>query len=67
MNPSKIYLSRNDLLNIIEVLDENKVNEFELIYESGSGIGYMVAIEFGYEINNRHVTVRVNTTDEGTW
>lgn len=66
--PTKITLTKADIDIINEIIDENNlVCAFDIVYTSGSGIGYCVDIEFSKEINGREAIVRIPVTGVENW
>lgn len=66
--PTKITLTKADIDIINEIIDENNlVCAFDIVYTSGSGIGYCVDIEFPKEINGREAIVRIPVTGVENW
>ena len=65
---TKITLTKTDIDIINEIIDENNlVCAFDIIYNSDSGIGYTVDIEFPKEINGREAIVRIPVTGVDNW
>lgn len=65
---AEIYTKKEDLLNLIKILDENQIDGIvKLIYDNNSGIGSTLDVEFDFNLNGRLVTVRANITDESNW
>lgn len=65
---AKIYTKKEDLVNLIKILDENQIDGIvKLIYNNNSGIGSTLDVEFDFNLNGRLVTVRANVTDQSNW
>lgn len=62
-----IHLLKNELQTINEIVNENDLNDFTLIIENSSGIGYTLDVEFEMELNGRTVKVRVPVTGVENW
>jgi len=68
MMSAKIYTKKEELLNLIKILDENQIDGVvKLIYNNNNGIGSTLDVEFDFNLNGRLVTVRANVTDESNW
>lgn len=65
---NEIYITKKEIDLILEVMKENDVQgAIKLIYDSSSGIGSTLDMEFDHELHGRSVTVRTNITDSGDW
>jgi len=65
---TRFYINPTEIDIIKKVIEENNVKwAFELIHESGSGIGSTLDIEFDSVLNGREVKVRVPITTEENW
>jgi hypothetical protein len=66
---NKITLTARELMEIVDIVKCNSITEesFVLIQHGSSGIGYVLDMEFPYELNNMNVTVRANITNEVDW
>lgn len=66
--PTKITLTKADLDIINKIVEENNiVGAFDIVYTSGSGIGYCVDLEFPADINGREATIRIPVTGVESW
>ena len=65
---NEIYITKEELELVLQVIKENRVEGVvKLIYDSSSGIGSIIDMEFDYMLNNRPVTIRTNITDSDSW
>ncbi len=65
---NRIFTNKQELLEVIKILEENKVEDVvELIYDNESGIGSTLDVEFGFVLNNRTVSVRVSVIGVENW
>lgn len=60
-------LRKDELETINEIVNELGIQEFELIFDNSSGIGYFLDLEYQTVLNNRNVTVRVSVTGVDKW
>lgn len=64
---NKIFLQKQDLNSINEIVQENNIEKFELLYDNGNGIGYILYLEFETVINKRNAFVRIPVVTEDNW
>lgn len=65
---TKITLTKTDIDIIKEIIDENAiVSAFDVVYTSGSGIGYCIDLEFPKDINGREAIIRIPVTGVENW
>lgn len=63
-----MYLNRKDLEKIQEVLNKfQEVDHFELIQESGSGIGTVTEMLFNMEVNGYNGQFRIEIQGVEDW
>lgn len=63
----RIYITRREIDIISEILTENEIDYLYLDYNSDSGIGYTLDIEYDTYINDRKAIVRIPITDDENW
>ena len=64
----EIYISPQEMLIIQKVIDENNITQsFKLIYDSSSGIGSTLDIEFDTDIHGREASIRIPITGVENW
>ena len=65
---NEIYITKEELEKVLEVIKENQVEgAVKLMYDSSSGIGSTIDMEFDHILNNRPVVIRTNITDVDNW
>lgn len=63
-----IYLHRDDIVEILEVLKDFKdVQTFKLIHDNSSGIGSTVMIEFPHILEGREVSITACISSVENW
>lgn len=63
----KIFLHKEDLKIINDIVKENDIKKFELCYENSSGIGYALYLEYETTMKNREVLVRIPIVSVENW
>lgn len=63
----RIYVTRREIQIISEILAENEVDYIYLDYNSDSGIGYTLDVEYDTYINDRKAIVRIPITNDEDW
>lgn len=63
----KIYLDKRDLDAINEIVKENNIEKFQLIYDEGGGIGYLLSLEYQTTIKKRDAVVRFPIVTVEDW
>ena len=58
---------KDELQTINEIVNENDLNDFTLVFDNSSGIGYTLDVEFEMELNGRNVKVHVPVTGVENW
>ena len=65
---NEIYITPTELSIIQEVINENNVAcSFKLVYDSSSGIGSTLDMEFDADIHGRLATIRIPITGSENW
>jgi len=62
-----INMKLADLTIINQIVHENDIDAFRLIYTNSSGIGYTIDLEYATTINNRASTVRIPVCGHMDW
>ena len=62
-----IPMNSRDLTAIKTIVDEFQIDNFELIYDGSSGIGYTLDISFSHVLNERVVTTTVEVVTSDSW
>lgn len=62
-----ITLNRADIRELLKTLEKFDVDSFELIKTDGSGIGYVLDIEYATRLQDATVTVRVPVVGVDSW
>ena len=62
-----INMNLADLTIINQIVKENSLDAFRLIYTNSSGIGYTIDLEYDTTINNRESTVRIPVCGSENW
>lgn len=64
----EIYITPIELSIIQEVIDENNIaGPFKLVYDSSSGIGTTLDMEFDTDRHGRLATIRIPITGAENW
>ena len=63
----RIYVTRREIQIISEILAENEVDYIYLDYNSDSGIGYTLDVEYDTYIHDRKASVRIPITNDEDW
>lgn len=65
---TRITMTKTDLNIINKIVEENNiVCAFDIVYTSGSGIGYCIDLEFPADINGREAIIRIPVTGVENW
>jgi hypothetical protein len=65
---TSIVINRTDLDVIQRIIEENDiVGAFTLHYETGSGIGYCLDLEFDTEVHGRLAKISIPVANEDNW
>jgi hypothetical protein len=65
---TKIMMNSADLEIINKVVEENAITQnFCIIYNNNSGIGYTLDLQFTTEVNGREATVTIPICGEENW
>jgi hypothetical protein len=62
-----ISLNITDLERINKVCSKFNVKYFKLIQQSESGIGYILTLEFPFQLNDEMISARIVISDEKDW
>lgn len=61
-------ITRKELNKIQEALDKfPDVNDFEILQDGSSGIGYILSIKFDYKLNDVDANVEIVITGVESW
>jgi hypothetical protein len=64
----EIHINADELAIIQKIIEENGIKyAVKLIYNSGSGIGSTLDVEFDTEVNGREATIRIPVTGVENW
>lgn len=64
----KFYMTPQEIDIITQIIKENDIKSaFEIIHNTGGGIGYTLDIEFEDEVNGRWATIRIPVTTVENW
>lgn len=65
---TKIMMNSADLEIINKIVEENSITQnFWLIYNNASSIGYTLDLEFTTDVNGREATVTIPICGEENW
>jgi len=65
--PNKIFLTKQDIETISQIIRDNDLTNFEISQDCGSGIGRITNMEFEYNLHGRYAMVRININDQSDW
>jgi hypothetical protein len=63
----RIYVTKREIDIISKIISESEIDYLYLDYNSDSGIGYTLDIEYDTYINDRKAIVRIPITNDEDW
>lgn len=63
-----MYLCREEVVKILEIMDKfPAAGAFELLQDTGSGIGSVTTLTVSTEINKQHGEFKIVISDQENW
>lgn len=64
---TQIHLLKTELQIINEIVNENNLTDFTIVFNNSSGIGYTIDVEFDLDLNGRTGKVRLPVVGVENW